>query len=360
MTAQRARLQLVAMCLALFACAGAWACPMCLSAFKVNMGAQEMAYAKRVVLATQDNARQFRVVKVIKGDALPSGLIRESVLRVDPDAAKSGKPLLLIRDDDWISWVSVGTIGAKHADWLRQLSATKPSATMTDRERAALVAFMLRSLESKEPMVAKIAYGEVASAPYSAMRANKAVIDANAVRGWLDDPRLSARQPLYVLLLGIAGGSQDAERLERELDQKWQSNDATNLSSVLAADLELRGPARVPWIETKYLLDPKRTQPEIHAALLALSEHGRVNGAVPRARVIESYRLFMRERKAMAALVAQDLADWNEWDAVPEYVALLEAGTASPVSRLAIVNYLQRSPRADAQAALKSLATNPR
>jgi hypothetical protein len=50
---------------------------------------------------------------------------------------RRGKPLLLIRDDKWTSWVSLGAIGAEHADWLRQLAASKRSASMRDAEREA-------------------------------------------------------------------------------------------------------------------------------------------------------------------------------------------------------------------------------
>lgn len=126
---------------------------------------------------------------------------------------------------------------------------------------------------------------------------------------------------------------------------------------MLAADLELRGPARVGGLETKYFADSNRTLPEIEAALLALSVHGAASGAVSRERVIEAYRFFIRERKPMAGFVAQELADWGYWDATSEYVALLKSDAMKdPASHFAVVSYLQRSPRAAAKAALRSLA----
>jgi hypothetical protein len=70
-----------------------------------------------------------------------------------------------------------------------------------------------------------------------------------------------------------------------------------------------------------------------------------VNGAIPRARVIESYRIFMQTHKPLAGLVAQDLAAWQYWDAVPEYVALMNSDVRQHyASRVAILAYLQRSP----------------
>jgi hypothetical protein len=127
---------------------------------------------------------------------------------------------------------------------------------------------------------------------------------------------------------------------------------------MLAADLELRGPSRVAWIETMYLADRRRTMPEIAAALQALGEHGDENGAVPHARVIQAFLVLIKERQAMAGFVAQHLAEWEYWDAVPEYAALLASNVPlDPASRGAIVTYLERCPRAEAKAALGSLAT---
>ena len=43
-------------------------------------------------------------------------------------------------------------------------------------------------------------------------------------------------------------------------------------------------------------------------------------------------------------LAAADLAAWQAWEVTPDYVALLNSSTLHPVSRVAIVSYLERSP----------------
>jgi hypothetical protein len=130
----------------------------------------------------------------------------------------------------------------------------------------------------------------------------------------------------------------------------WKSGDATNLASMLAADLELRGAARLTWVDERYLSDRSRSAPEISAALLALSVHGNAGGVIPRERVIQSYRLFMKAHPEVAGYVAQDLATWQYWDAVPEYVALMKSDVRQQFpSRVAIIAYLRQSPSAEAR-----------
>jgi hypothetical protein len=71
---------------------------------------------------------------------------------------------------------------------------------MNAEEWRARVALMLPYLEPREPLVAEIAYGELAAAPYAALLAAKPRLAAPAIRRWLADPERMARQPLYLLL----------------------------------------------------------------------------------------------------------------------------------------------------------------
>jgi hypothetical protein len=208
-----------------------------------------------------------------------------------------------------------------------------------------------------EPLVAEIAYGELARAPYSALRSLEGRLDLVAVRQWIADSRPAKRHSLYTLLLGIEGDPTDAARLEQRLEEAWKAKDATNLGPMLAASLELRGPSRMEWIDARYMRDRDRTKPELDAALLALSVQGSANGAIPRERVIQSYRTFIAVHKDLAGFVAQDLAAWNYWDAGPAYIALLHSSLMQhPASRYAMLSYLRQSPRADAKAAVGALS----
>jgi len=331
------------------ASAAAIACPLCLGAFQQSK-AQELVSAPHVVLAVpMADPSRFRVIEVVKGERPASATVEGGYPRNGPAAepTRSGKALLLVRDDPFTTWTILGTIGADHLGWLRKLAARKPAAEMSPEDWRARAALVLPYLESREPLAAEIAYGELAAAPYSALRTLKSRLDAPAVRRWVADPERAVRQPLYLLLLGIAGNAQDAAGLEQRLDAAWTAGDATNVGPMIAAELELKGPARMAWVDQRYLHDQQRSTRELEAALLALSVHGNANAAVPRARVIQSYRLFMREHQELAGFVAQDFAAWQYWDAVPEYVALMKSGARQQYpSRIAIVAYLRQYPNA--------------
>ena len=347
----------------MFTMSGAEACPICFSGLVLTIGLQ-MDAADRAVLAVPIGDKgQFRIVEVIKGKDVVDETITEPVSKVDASALAGGKPLLLLGNDLAERWMSMGAIGVEYAGWLRRLAAGShvgnasakqawprgsfTASDMTEDEWRARLMVVAPYLEGPEPLAAEIAYGEMMRAPYSALRSIKPLIEAKAVASWIDDARLAARRSTYILLLGIAGGPDDLGRLEKRIDAEWASHDATNLSALLAADLELRGPSRLDWVEQMYFADSRRTLPEIEAALLALSVQGSSDAAVPRERVIEAYRFFMTAHKPMAGFVAQDLGDWGYWDAAPEYVALLQSDTLKdPASNLAVIGYLQRARRA--------------
>jgi len=342
------------------------ACPLCFEAARrVITDGLQLDMADRVALAVPA-AQRYRIVDVIKGNDGAGDIVTDPVMGCD--VAAGGGPCLLVRDRLAPQWTSLGTIRAEYADWLRQLAATlriegerprlawplnmQTSAGLSYAGWRQRVALILPNLENEDPLVARIAWGELARAPYVVMDVARSRVDATTVARWLDDPKLVSRHAAYILLLGFVGRPADADRLERRLDAAWNSHDATNLAAMIGADLELRGPSRVSWVEARYFADRTRTMPEIEAALLALNVHGDANGTVPRERVIQAYRAFIRERPPMAGFVAQQLADWGCWDVATEYATLLRSNAIKdPASEFGIVNYLQRA--AAAQAALK-------
>jgi hypothetical protein len=314
------------------------ACPLCIGT-AARSSSQDFDEMSQAVLVVPEG-QQFRVIDVIKGPS-PGPMLTEVVV---PEPGPADKALLVVRDDGWPMWVSLGSVSARHAAALRELAAEHPQeADKTAWQHRLDIA--IPNLENRDALLAEIAYAECAGAPYAALRAAKQHLDARTLREYVDDRTLASRLPLYLLLLGIAGDARDAAAIESKLASAWEARDATNVSSMLAADLEQRGLSRVKWVEDRYLRDPSRTTAEIQAALLALSVQANSGGLIPRERVIEAYRVFMREHKDMAGFVAPDLAAWEYWDASPEFAAILNANVRQQNdSRAAIVAYLRLSP----------------
>jgi hypothetical protein len=331
------------------------ACPICLGAGQQTV-AQQLAAAPQAVLALPTaDAGQFRVVEVIRGERPSTRSIEGGYPRAASTvdvALRKGEALLLIREEPLPGWVVLGAIGTDQAGWLRKLAVGQRTDTLSAPQWRDRIARVAPKLESPQPLVAKIAHGELSAAPYAAMRSAKLQVEARKVRAWLADSQLAARQRLYLLLLGIAGDDRDAAALEQRLDAAWLAGDATNLAPMLTADLELRGPARVNWVEERYLRDRSRSAAEVDAALLALSVQGQTNAAIPRERVIQAYRAYMKSHPENAGNVAPDLAAWQYWDAVPEYQALIKSGVRQQYpSMLAMMNYLRQSPGGSAAGA---------
>jgi len=332
---------------------GAEGCPLCLGAYQASAAQQLIATHQAVLAVPASEAGRFRVIEMIKGERPTGETIegdypRSAPIRGASDSTNT-RPLLLVRDDPLPTWVILGAIDAARADWLRALAAGKPAADRNVEEWRARIELVVPHLNDTEALAAELAYAELGAAPYAALRTAKPHLDTAALRRCLADPELAARQPLCLLLLGISGNAQDAAAIEQRLQTAWQSGDVSNLSSMLAADLELSGAERVAWVESNYLTDRKRSTSEIRAALLALSVHGNANGVIPRERVIQSYRAFIKAHPEIAGDVAPDLAAWKCWDAVPDYLALMRSNVPQQYpSRLAMLAYLRQSPNATA------------
>ncbi len=348
----------------------AGACPLCYEAARQMMteGVQ-LDMADRAVLAVrEEGGGPPRIVAVVKGKDALGDAIAEPVTEAAEAASTTSEPLLLIHDPTALQWTSLGAIPLKDADWLRQIAATRnvagdrprrtwPLTTATAdtlsyagwRQRIALVA---PYLEAANPLAARLAWGELARAPYATLDAARSRVDPASVEAWLDDPKLGPRRAAYLTLIGFVGGPEDGAKLDRRIEAALAHHEATDLAAMIAADLALGRPSRIDWIGQRIFADRKSTMPEIEAALLALNVLGDANSAVPRARVVAAYRALIRLRPPMAGFVASQLADWGSWDAVPDYAAIIKSGAAiDPASDFAIRNYLKRA--ADAGMAMQ-------
>ena len=341
----RAALMLAA---ALLVAARAFACPVCVVGPGLSP-AQQLMNADRVLLIAAERA-EWKTIEVIKGP----------LADVPPGELPPGSGTVVALRDPMSKWLVLGSLPPAEVPWLKQVVVGRSTLEMSDADWRARVRFHLPYLEHAVPLIAETAYSEVARAPYAAMRAARSQLDAARLQRWLDDPALASRRSLYTLLLGIVGGQTATQRIERQLTAAEREQDFSELAALLVADMELRGPPSVVSIEKRYLAQRGPLTRDLQAALLTLSEQGQADAAVPRARVVEAYRAFIRSEHPLAGFVAPDFQRWRDWSAVADYAALIRSGAwQQPASIYAMYGYLSSAPGPEARAAAAAIKQRP-
>ena len=250
-----------------------------------------------------------------------------------------------------------GPMPGSAAPAARLLVGAKRSTEMTLADWQARVVLLAPLLEHPVPLLAETAYGEIARSPYAAMRSARGRVQPAALRTWLADPDRAPRRSLYWLLYGINAGPVEARDIAARVDALGRDNGLAELSSLLAADLEGGGSARRAVLSKRYFEDPRRTLPELQEAVLAFTVHADAGDAALRRDTAAMFGRLVRTHRALGGLVAADLARWQYWDAVPDYIVLLRSRTLHPVWRQPIIDYLVAIGRPDALAAARSSST---
>jgi len=184
----------------------AQACPLCMGG-AVRSPAQDLADLSRAVLATPvGNGTSYRVIAVIKG-MRPEGDRVTNVLIREPASLKSGKPLLLVRDEAWPMWTSLGAVGGVHVDVLRAVAAKRPVVSDLDGWRARIESLM-PYLQNSEPLLAEMAYSESAAAPYAAL-------PGQACSESVGDPPMALRSSPCAASAAVHRSARDCRRRDR-------------------------------------------------------------------------------------------------------------------------------------------------
>jgi hypothetical protein len=260
--------------------------------------------------------------------------------------------VLLMRQSLGGAWVVAGPMPESAAPDARLLVGAKRSADMTLADWRTRVVTLAPLLEHPVPLLAETAYGEIARAPYAAMRSARGRVKPADLKTWLADPGRAPRRSLYWLLYGINAAPADARDIAARVDALGRVNGLTELSSLLAADLEAGGAVRRDVLRKRYFEDPRRTLPELQEAVLAFTVHADAGDAALRRDTATMFGRLVRSHRALGGLVAADLARWQHWDAVPDYIALLRSRALHPVWRQPIIDYLVASARPEALAAV--------
>ncbi|MBU3030699.1 hypothetical protein [Paracoccus marinaquae] len=332
------------------------ACAICLSAVDLAPG-QRLDDADQAVLAVPSEDGGFwRILATLKAEG-PVDIGQLNTELPPAGGGADGQAELLIRSGLGHFWSRQGRNDPSHAGWLGRLANSgSPDAVEDSGAKAAAWQERLRliapHLDSGAPEIEAWAHGELSRAPYAAIRELGEAFSPADLMSRIAAEAHPGHRVAFILMLGATGDDQASAWVDDALLGEM-AGDASQLSALLAARLDLRGADVVDWIGTHYLLDRRRGPAEIEAALLALSVHGDIGTVIPRARIVSTLRDFVRERPAMAGFVAPDLIRWQEWGATEDYVNLLnDEAIADPAGEFAAVSYVNLSPDIEAKSSL--------
>ena len=341
--------------------AGAHACAICAPSDLQNTLMRRLAGADPVVLAQWDApGKPAHALAAVRGELPPAGLAVAGILPgtewVPP--RQTSDPHVLVFNAGSQTWWSAGRLALVRLPWLLEVLRQPAAAVDASDAQQARARFFAKGLEDAEPLIARTAYDEIANLPYARLRQVASWVDATAVATWAHDKALLSRRPLYYLLWGLHERPDTLARAQAQVlaARADGSLPVAELSALLAAVVEQGGPAGLLWVGQQFLQDAEVPDPQVQAALLALSVHGGEAVRVTRQQVVAVYASFIAANPQRAGLVASDLGTWAQWDFAPALAAALHSGPSHAfTSRYSIVFYLLRNPTPQAKTELERL-----
>ena len=215
--------------------------------------------------------------------------------------------------------------------------------------------FFQKYFEDEESVLAFDAYDEFARAPYEDVLALKDRMDHDQLVKWILNPETSVnRRRLYFTMLGVCGGPQDVEMLERLIrsdDRKEQAG----LDALVSCYLKLKGPDGLALIEDEFLKNDQADYVDTLATISALRFHGSEEKIIPRDRLVAAVRTLL-DRPKMADMVIPDLARWEDWSVMEKLVELFKNSTEETIwVRVPVIQYLQVCPKPEAKKYIEEL-----
>ncbi|TWT90816.1 hypothetical protein Mal64_12130 [Pseudobythopirellula maris] len=324
------------------------------------------------VLNPQDGTARFRVEQVLTGETLLGDEEQiEAIYFGDP---QQDVAYLLRGVGEPPEWNIPLPLSDEAVAYVPKLIGLPESGA--DR-----MAFFQDYLEHSDSLLAQDAYDEFARAPYSDVQDLAPRMDPEQLMSWIEDPAVSpSRRRLYLTMLGVCGGKEDARRIERLLlsDSRTlkpaarvtvdaavaagaplaaplaadallsaERQNKLGLDAMIACYITLSGKAgegerAMDLIDRRFLADQQGDYSHVYSTLMALRFLAEESDAVPRERVLVSARLLLGSTD-FADQVIPDLARWEDWSVLDRLEAMYidpEAEGVQQYVREPIVAYL--------------------
>ena len=290
----------------------------------------------------------MEITKVLKGDDYVAVGMKFNVVVVGTYPVGQ-KFLVMGVNPPEISW----TTPMKASDRVFKYLETIQSLPESGADR---LAFFQDYFEDEESVLAFDAYDEFAKAPYEDLIDLKPRMQKEKLAAWIKDLELSHnRRRLYLTMLGVCGGAEEAKVLEGFIESGDRRQQA-GLDALLACYLTLKGADGLPLIVDTFLKNQETEYVDVLAAVQALRFHGTEVDIVPKEDIVAAVRHVL-DRPRMADMVIPDLARWKDWSVMERLVTMFkDADDETNWLRVPVITYLRECPKPEAAAYIEELA----
>lgn len=316
-----------------------------------------VAIVKRVTPHTtpdfgdEDAAKIDYVVEtIIKGEKLVSVGQKLTALTCRYDGPTTDEYILMSEDPLLTKLTTPWSLTPRARHYIQQLGALPKAGP----ER---LKFFYGYLEDQDEILTRDAFDEFDQAKFATLQKLKPHLKREQLICWIGqfDDVPASRRRLYLRLLSICGGPDDASLAERIVNST-NRRERSGLDAAIDCYLTLRGAEGLPQIEEKFLRNTKADYSDTYSAIMALRFQISERQTIPRARLLAALRL-MLQRVELADLVIPDLMRWEDWSAVDEVFACFQQGSADGERtwvRVPAIQYLRRCPLQSAKTYLRA------
>lgn len=337
----------------------AGACPFCQAinlTFTEQLNSKDVAVVARLLKLPKPVSdpdadlpkASMEITKVLKGGEYVKEGMKFNVVVVGTYPV--GQEFLVMGvDPPEISWTTPMKASKRVFKYLETIQSLPESGV--DR-----LAFFQDYCEDKESILAFDAYDEFAKAPYEDLIALKDQMQKDKLVQWIKDPELSHnRRRLYLTMLGVCGGADEAKVLESFIESGDRHQQA-GLDALLASYLTLKGADGLPLIVDTFLKNKETEYVDVLAAVSALRFHGTEVDIVPKEDIVAAVRHVL-DRPRMADMVIPDLARWEDWSVMDRLVEMFkDTDDETNWLRVPVITYLRECPKPEAKAYIDELA----